>query len=156
VTGLRRVFVQPGEVHWSGEPCIFKTVLGSCISVCLWDGVQGIGGLTHFILPRDHGNTGDARFGDVAIPLLGRKLRALGCTALVAKVFGGAGLMHIGDSATIGEGNAHLALAVLQSERIAVVAQRTGGNHGMVIHFSTVDGSVSLRVIKGGAIHGAS
>jgi chemotaxis protein CheD len=125
------------------------------VSVCLWDGVQGIGGLTHFILPRDHGGNGDARFGDVAVPLLGRKLRALGCTDLVAKVFGGAGLMQIGDCATIGDSNTKLALELLQSERIAVVAQRTGGTHGMVIRFSTADGSVDLREIKGAALQPA-
>jgi len=111
-----------------------------------------VGGLTHFILPRDRGGSGDARFGDIAIPMLSRQLRTLGCAALVAKVFGGAGLMQVGTSATIGDSNTHLALDMLQSEGIAVVAQRTGGDRGMVIRFSTADGSVDLRMIKGGII----
>jgi chemotaxis protein CheD len=147
-----QVYVQPGEVHWSVAPCVFKTVLGSCISVCLWDGVHGIGGLTHFILPRARAPNGDARYGDTAIPLLVRKLRGLGCNTLVAKVFGGAAVLPAGHAATVGDSNTEVALALLQADHIAVVAQRTGGAHGVVIQFFTATGAVQLREIKGAQV----
>ncbi len=143
-----QVYVQPGEVHWSREPCVYKTVLGSCVSVCLWDAVHGIGGLTHFILPNARGESASARFGDIAIPLLEAKLRALGCNMLVAKVFGGARVLPNCDTPTIGDNNVNVALALLQARGIAVVARSTGGIHGRVIHFSTADGSVNVRQIS--------
>lgn len=150
MTCICQVYVQPGEVHWSREPCVFKTVLGSCVSVCLWDAPLGIGGLTHFILPQARGAGDSARFGEVAIPLLAAKLRALGATELVAKVFGGARVLRTGDSATIGDANVSTALSMLRSEGITVVAKRTGGQHGIVIQFSTSDGSVEVRQINNG------
>jgi len=146
-----QVYVQPGEVHWSQEPCIFKTVLGSCVSVCLWDAMHRIGGMTHFILPRARGSV-DARFGDVAIPLLMGKLHALGCTTPVAKVFGGAAVLPTQIAATIGDSNTGVALDLLRQEGIEIVAQRTGGLRGIVIQFSVSDGAVLLREIKEGRI----
>ncbi len=148
MTGDDQVYVQPGEVHWSREPCLFKTVLGSCVSVCLWDAAHGIGGMTHFILPHARAAGDSARFGDVAVPLLAAKLRALGGTRLVAKVFGGGNVLRATAGVTIGDGNVSAALALLRAEGITVVAQRTGGLHGIVIQFSTADGSVEVNQIK--------
>jgi chemotaxis receptor (MCP) glutamine deamidase CheD len=146
---LRQVYVQPGEVHWSREACVFKTVLGSCVSVCLWDPAHRVGGMTHFILPRGSGSS-EARFGDVAIPLLVGKLRAFGCTKLVAKVFGGAAVLPTQATATIGDSNSDIAIELLRKEGIQIVAQRTGGLRGVVIQFSTLDGTVALRKIAAG------
>jgi chemotaxis protein CheD len=149
MTAGHQVYVQPGEVRWSVEPCVFKTVLGSCISVCLWDPVHGIGGLTHFILPHDRAATGDTRFADVAVPRLAGKLRGLGCSMLVAKVFGGAAVLPKGHKLTVGDSNTEAALALLREQRIDVVAQRTGGDHGIVLQFFTASGAVQVREIKG-------
>jgi chemotaxis protein CheD len=143
-----QVYVQPGEVRWSVDPCVFKTVLGSCVSVCLWDAVHGFGGLTHFILPLDRAATGDARFADVAIPRLVGKLRALGSNMLVAKVFGGAAVLPKGQSVTVGDSNTQAALTILKSQNIDIVAQRTGGANGIVLQFFTSSGAVQLREIK--------
>ncbi len=44
-------FLYPGMVFAkSGDFCI-TTVLGSCVSVCLWDCVLRVGGMNHFLLP---------------------------------------------------------------------------------------------------------
>jgi chemotaxis protein CheD len=142
------VYLQPGEIRWSVEPCVFKTVLGSCVSVCLWDPIQGIGGLTHFILPRTRLPNDDTRFADIAIPRLTGELRALGCTMLVAKVFGGAAVLPTGQNLTVGDKNTEAALTILRKSNIQIVAQRTGGHHGIVLHFSTSSGAVQLRQIK--------
>ena len=40
-----------GGVHASQEPMIIKTLLGSCIAVCLHDPVAHVGGMNHFMLP---------------------------------------------------------------------------------------------------------
>jgi chemotaxis protein CheD len=149
MTTPRRVFLQQGEIRWSEDGCVFKTVLGSCVSVCLWDTVRGVGGLNHYMLPRGPANGRDARFGDVAIPLLIEGLDALGCTDLVAKVFGGARVAPIGATGTVGDANTELAMQVLQRHRIPLAAQRTGGTQGVVVHYFSASGDALLRPITG-------
>ena len=41
-----------GGVHVSGDGVVLKTLLGSCVSVCLFDPVTRVGGMNHFALPR--------------------------------------------------------------------------------------------------------
>jgi chemotaxis protein CheD len=141
----RRIFLSPGEVAWSEEPTTYKTVLGSCISVCLWDLRHRIGGLNHFILPQARAGEDDPRFGNVAIPRLIAGLRSLGCFDLVAKVFGGATVLRGATTRSVGEANTDAALAWLGQESIPVVAQRTGGETGIVILFESASGEVLVR-----------
>jgi len=143
-----QVYLQPGEIRWSVQPCVFKTVLGSCVSVCLWDAVHGIGGLTHFTLPRARSPDDDTRYADIAIPQLVHELRAVGCSVLVAKVFGGAAVLPNAHALTVGDSNTQAALAILKACGIETVAQRTGGVHGIVLQFSTSSGAAQLREIK--------
>jgi chemotaxis protein CheD len=152
--GIGQVYVQPGEVHWSHEPCLFKTVLGSCVAVCLWDQRLGAGGLTHFVLPRARGGEDDARFGDIAIPRLLGALRSYGCHALVAKVFGGASVLANGPVRSVGDANTDLALAMLRARGIPIVAQRTGGTLGVVITLHITSGEVHLRELRAGPAEG--
>jgi chemotaxis protein CheD len=147
VTPPRQIYVQPGEVHCSTEPCVFKTVLGSCISVCLFDEKLGIGGLNHYVLPKARGGETDARFGDIAIPQLIEMLRRLGCNHLIAKIFGGANVMPAGGGQTIGESNAEIAKTMLALHKIPLIAQRTGGMHGVALRYLSATGEVLLRQI---------
>jgi chemotaxis protein CheD len=110
--------------------------------------VHGYGGITHCILPRARTPSDDTRFADIAIPRLAGKLRALGSTMLVAKVFGGAAVLPSGNSLTVGDSNIRAAIAILQTHHIEIVAQRTGGDNGVVLLFSTANGAVKLREIK--------
>jgi chemotaxis protein CheD len=144
---MERIFVKSGEVHCSENSAIFKTVLGSCVSVCLWDEQLRIGGLNHFILPSGRNAEVDARFGNIAIPQLIARLQALGCSSLVAKVFGGAAVMPTGSIASVGDGNTNLAIALLRERRIPVIAQRTGGGLGIVIQYWSGNGDVLVREI---------
>jgi len=147
VSAPPQVFVHPGDIHWSDEPRVFKTVLGSCVSVCLWDVVLGIGGLTHFVLPSAKGQESGGRFGDVAVPALIGKLRQMGCNTLNAKLFGGAAVLAGAKGPTVGDSNTQLALSVLETARIPVVARRTGGVDGMVLLFYSATGDAGVRII---------
>ena len=65
--------IYPGEMFVSNEDIFIGTVLGSCISIALFDETQRLGGLNHFMLPsgsmRDE-NEEVGRYGDYAIELL--------------------------------------------------------------------------------------
>jgi len=140
-------YLQPGDLLVASEPTAVTTLLGSCISVCLWDSVAQIGGLNHFLLPRGK-PTFDrpGRYGSLALPLLLARLQRSGARTerLTAKVFGGAAMLANAQPGHIGAQNLELALAWLDSQRIAVVASDTGGARGRKLVFRTDDASVSL------------
>ena len=48
---MKTIYVKLGELGVSKEPAVIKTVLGSCISVCVYDSRLKCGGLCHFNLP---------------------------------------------------------------------------------------------------------
>lgn len=144
-----RVFLMQGALHCTGEPTVITTVLGSCVSVCLWEARSGIGGMNHFVMPGSAGNAPEPlRYGPEAMAALHERVTELGAPArlLRAKVFGGAGVIPLGRTQyTVGGENVRLALDWLTDTKIPVVAQYTGGRQGLVIRFSTRTGDVMLR-----------
>ena len=51
MTYPKEVTLHVGGVHASSEPTLIKTLLGSCVAVCLWDPRVQVGGMNHFLLP---------------------------------------------------------------------------------------------------------
>ena len=91
--GVPNAYLHAGHLFVSGTPCRVSTILGSCVSVALFDPVAQVGGLNHFLLPQGPENTApSARFGTIAVPWLIDALVAAGAQrrALQAKLFGGA------------------------------------------------------------------
>jgi chemotaxis receptor (MCP) glutamine deamidase CheD len=69
--GAADIFLAPGELVVCRDAVRIRTILGSCIAVCLWDRRRRVGGVNHYLLPRPtDGKTCDNRFGSVAIPRL--------------------------------------------------------------------------------------
>jgi chemotaxis receptor (MCP) glutamine deamidase CheD len=87
-----------GGVRAAREPSVLKTVLGSCIAVCLTDPVARIGGMNHFMLPAPGDGSeepwGAARYGIHAMDLLVGAMLKAGADRLrlQARLFGGASL----------------------------------------------------------------
>jgi chemotaxis protein CheD len=152
-----RIFLLPGTLHCSAEANVVKTVLGSCVAVCLCDRARGLSGINHFLLPQSGGDRsfGDAaledpraRYGDTATELLVASMLALGSRVdrLEAKVFGGATVLPINNpDLNVGPRNVAVALDRLKALRIPVVAQRTGGNSGLAVNLLTSTGEVLVR-----------
>ncbi|WP_394822735.1 chemotaxis protein CheD [Pendulispora albinea] len=149
-SGLRSVYVHPGQMFASSVPHAITTILGSCVAVCLWDPRTGAGGMNHYVLPYrvlDQGRSG--RFGDVALRSLVERMESLGAARsdLSAKVFGGASLL--GDAKPprepIGAKNVALALDMLKDAGIQVVAKDVYGDTGRKLVFHTNDGTAWVR-----------
>jgi len=148
----RAAQLYPGQLFASGEPSVVITILGSCVAVCLFDAELGIGGMNHFMLPNSVGSAQvSPRFGAVACPRLIEQMIALGSErrSLVAKVFGGACVLEsLRDSAEhLGLKNVAVARAILERERIPIVAQETGGAHGRKLVFVTDSGAAWVQEI---------
>ena len=136
----------------SDQPLWVSTVLGSCVSVCIYDKELQVGGINHFMLPLWNGEGLESpRYGNVAIPRLIEDLLQLRCQRenLVAKVFGGGNVL--GESVSmfrVGERNVTLALQLLEENKIPVIASSTGGDRGRKILFNTFSGEVLQQYIN--------
>ena len=149
---LAELYLHPGEIFASAQPHRVTTILGSCVSVCLFDTRSGVAGLNHFLLPHAPASAEPStRYGDVAIDVLVRRVLALGATrdALVAKVFGGANVLHAfaDDARHIGAANVELAREALTRYGIPIGAEDAGGVRGRKLVFSTPDGAAWVKVI---------
>jgi chemotaxis protein CheD len=141
------VYLHPGQLFVTSEPCEIISVLGSCVSVCIHDRARGIGGANHYLLPSE-GTPPSARYGAFAITsLVARVLQAGAMQAdLVAKVFGGATLIgaKVG-SVALGECNVKVARAVLANAKIPIVAEDVCGLRGRRVVFRPDDGAAIVK-----------
>jgi chemotaxis protein CheD len=144
-------YIEPGYVYFSRQPATLRTVVGSCVAVCLYDRVLTMGGMNHYLKPKVH-DKGKATptFGNVAIPALLRMMEEAGSrrSDIVAQILGGSapeGATHPG----IGEQNVTVARQVLARQGIRVIGEDTGGSIGRKIIFDTGTGEIAvLRVQK--------
>jgi chemotaxis protein CheD len=143
----QRAYLLPGQLHASADPCQIRTILGSCVAICLWDSHQHIGGMNHFLLPASsEGHPATTRFADVATKTLLDKLKAIGCRVphLEAKIFGGSSMFQKQNRtvASLGTQNVAAAIELMSNAGIPVVVQETGGTRGRKIMLNTDDGIV--------------
>ncbi len=146
--------IQPiivGEIHASYEPKWITTLLGSCVSACLFDERVSVGGMNHFMLPIGAGDsTTSASYGVHAMEMLINSLMKLGADRrrLKAKLFGGGAVIKTSDSRwNVGEKNVKFAKSFLEAEGIPLVASHTGGTQAMHIRFHTRTNKALVRVL---------
>jgi chemotaxis protein CheD len=143
-----RHYLYPGTLFAHREPHLVTTVLGSCVSVCLWDAAARVGGINHYLLPLWNGDgLPTPKYGNIAIVKLIEKVQSLGAgSKLIAKLFGGASMWEKTDGLlAIGQRNIELAVELLEQHRIPVVSSDLGGPVGRKIIFHTGDGTVLLK-----------
>lgn len=141
------VKVLPGEYFVSGDDLIIMTVLGSCISACIWDPKIRAGGMNHFMLPDGDSSDGFGRYGSYAMELLINEMLKKGARreTMQAKVFGGAQVMAGFTSMNVGERNTKFVLDYLATERIPVVSQDVLDIHPRKVCFFPVSGKALVK-----------
>lgn len=133
---LREVNVHIGEVKLAGEDQLLKTILGSCIGIALRCRKREICTLSHSLLPKCPDDRTDisGRWVDLAVTSALQLLEAgrREKRHLEAIIAGGGNMIENGSSrkVQIGELNIKMANLVLESHRIPVVAEETGGIAG--------------------------
>lgn len=144
-----------GEIIISSEPAVISTVLGSCISVCLYHPQLRIGGMIHYAHPRVLEGEGDFRYGTMAIQTLVEELEKLSNAPIKqfkAKVVGGASDVD-GEKFTLNVGEQNVAIAedMLKKFGIAIVGRDTGGKRGRKVLFHTHTGELQVAWLGSGA-----
>ena len=141
------VKVLPGEYFVANEDIMVMTVLGSCISACIWDGRVRAGGMNHFMLPDGDSSDGGGRYGSYAMELLINQMLKMGARreTMQAKVFGGAQVMAGFTTMNVGERNTKFVLDYLATERIPVVSQDVLDIHPRKVCFFPVTGKALVK-----------
>lgn len=144
-------FLYPSNLFAADQETQVKTLLGSCIAVCLYDPVLKIGGINHYMLPLWNGEgLATPKYGNIAIEKLLQKMQELGSAQrnIIAKVFGGAESLESQQSFRIGLRNIELAENMLKKHHIKIAGQSTGGKLGRNIIFNTATGEVMMKYIQ--------
>lgn len=148
---VEAVKILPGQYHAARTGAV-TTVLGSCVSTCLWDPASRIGGMNHFMLPGDTASpdspwAASARFGVYAMELVINEMIHLGADRrrMVAKVFGGARLLAGFDRLDVGAKNSKFVLEFLQVEGIRILAQDLLDVCPRKVHFFVDSGKVQVK-----------
>ncbi len=143
------VHISQGEFAiGSSEEDSVTTVLGSCVSACLWDPSAGIGGMNHILVPDGARGLGALHsYGVNAMEILINEIIKHGGTKLrlEAKLFGGASMIErLGD---VGKRNAEFTLNFLEAEGIPCRAQSLGGTQARRIQFWPHDGRARQKLL---------
>jgi chemotaxis protein CheD len=170
--GIAEPFAQPGVGLWPAGPSqrfvvgigelavsndhgsvIVTHALGSCVAICLWDPVVGVGGLIHVLLPDSRINPSRAQqqpaaFADTGIPLLFRTAYQYGVDKKRCRVqlIGGADVTGIapGAEGSIGKRNILAARKLLWKNGVLVHADAVGGTAARTVTLAIADGRVRI------------
>lgn len=122
------------------------TILGSCVSVCMWDEQARIGGMNHFLLA-EGADTNAIKYGAYAMEkLINQLVRAgAGRETLQSKVFGGAAVSNF--VSDIGQKNAVFAREFLATEGIPCRGESLGGTKARRVRFVPTTGSAQMLFV---------
>lgn len=145
-----------GEFYATAAKEGIGTLVGSCISTCIFEKGGGIGGMNHFLIPGDFRDeeifiSPSARIGMFALELLMGELIKLKVDRdkLCAKIFGG-GSSQSGKSG-MGENNIRFIKTLLKMEQIPIISEDLGGNWARKVIFFPENGRVMIKRISMGS-----
>ncbi|MDY6935460.1 MAG: chemotaxis protein CheD [Spirochaetota bacterium] len=145
--------IHPGELYVSSEDELIGTLLGSCVSVCLYDAKREISGMNHFMLPGRISSTDifedkSARYGITAINELFSQMEKAGSSKrdLIGKIFGGGHVLDVENSImSIPLDNIRLAKIMVEIEDVPIVEIEVGDNYTRKLLMDVRSGKVYLK-----------
>ncbi|MFA5982894.1 MAG: chemoreceptor glutamine deamidase CheD [Methylococcaceae bacterium] len=150
--------ILPGEYYVTKEDELITTVLGSCISACVRDRENGIGGMNHFMLPETsasklkNGNeaiVGNAtRYGNFAMEHLINTILSNGGKRknLEVKVFGGGKIVPT--LSDVGRKNIEFILEYIDTEALPLLSQDLGDIYPRKVIYFPRTGKVKMKKIQ--------
>ena len=141
------------QLKTGAKATVLRTILGSCIGICIYDRIKKVGGMVHILLPNSIQGKDikiPEKYAESAIPLLVERLLKEGAKkeTMSAKIAGGASMFKFESSISlgqIGERNIAETKKVLEKLKIPLLQEDVGGNVGRVINFFLQDGRLAVR-----------
>jgi chemotaxis protein CheD len=151
IVDLKKIFVLGGQIVITTVPKEFVTILGSCVSVCLWDRKIKAGGMNHFLLPETVNDSTSLQGGIAATRLLIQTMLSQ-CSFIAnleAKIYGGSNRFFKDESfLNVGHQNVVAAKFALEEAGIPIALEDTRGIAGRKIYFNTQTGTVKVERIE--------
>jgi chemotaxis protein CheD len=132
-------------------PDILRTILGSCIGICVYDPENGVGGLAHIMLPNQTAEAVNLKkYAETAIPMMIEDMITEGADKkqIKAKITGGATMFKMASDSfigAIGVNNTKRVREVLEENGIQIMAEDVGGDYGRTIDFYIKTGQVKIK-----------
>ncbi len=151
------ITVDTGNIKVSdNSTTLITSALGSCVAITIYDQVQKLGGMLHYILPENPGGKKKEKYADTGIKLLLEKILELNAKKkdLVAKMVGGAIMFEefMDDiENSIGKRNVKKGKEVIKDLGIKLLSQDVGGNYGRSVKFQLSNGHIYISSYKTGA-----
>lgn len=147
---LTKYMLKPGFIYVSSRPAIVSTVLGSCVSVCIYDSVRNTGGMNHFQKPKTSTpENSTARFGNISTMALVNIMLKGGSKAenLEAQIIGGSFNPKYSKK-DIGKKNIKEAKKALKKKKVKIVSEDVGGAKGRKVVFNTLNNEVAVVKVE--------
>jgi len=150
--------ILPGEYYVTGQNEIIATVLGSCISVCIRDPKNRIGGMNHFMLPDKKNISGSSwnfksadqatRYGTYAMEHMINDIIKHGGKRnnFEIKLCGGGQIIE--SMTNIGLKNINFIKAFLVTEGYEVVSEDVGDIYPRKVRYSPVTGKLRIKKLE--------
>ena len=151
---VAKVYLKPGELYFSARPAIVSTVLGSCVSVTMFNRGRSVGAICHAVLPEEKSPGEAFRYVDSSIRIMLRSFKRHGIhsSEIEVKLFGGSDVLPHDDDRdrgfTVGKQNIEVALDVIEKEGLLLITSDLGGTQGRKILFNTHTGEILLKRLR--------
>jgi chemotaxis protein CheD len=145
-------YLMPGRIFTASKPHVITAIVGSGVTVCLWDSISKVGGANHYLLPNDaSGSPQDPKYAQFANQQLLREVLEKGANrnSLQAKIFGGSvpTVMFSKTNDCIGARNIEAAVQFVTQEKLQLVQREAGGTKARKILFQTDDGRSWMELL---------
>lgn len=140
-----KYYLKPGYVFFSSQGYIIETILGSCISVSLWDKKNKMGVMTHYIYASYREEERKAYTGKIALPFAYNIMIKKGSIVedLIAYVAGGGENPKLSDK--VSKDNVSYALEFLKEKNIKVEVIDVGKEDSRKAIFNSETGEFIVR-----------
>lgn len=141
---LNNVYLAPGTLYVARAPCVITTLVESCVAVTMWSPRRKVGGMTHYLLPRQTMGESSPRYGETALALLLARMEIFGCVAseCETRVYGGAG-------SGLGEQNVVTAREFARARLLRIVDEQAGGRVSRRLLLDIETGGVDVMPLGG-------
>ncbi|OHD23241.1 MAG: hypothetical protein A2Y34_07415 [Spirochaetes bacterium GWC1_27_15] len=156
-----KIYIVPiGGIYVTKDPMVLQTVLGSCVSVTLFDKKLKFGGMNHIVLPGSFIGMEvekmikekDSRYGIFSLEKLIYEMLNFGSQKkdMEAKIFGASFMGRKKQILDIQTSNVEFVKSFLDMAKIKIVEELTLQNEALKIFFNTQTGIVEVERLNSG------
>lgn len=147
-------YISIGGLYTTNKPMIIQTLLGSCVSVILYDNITKNAAMNHIVLPGSFSENDSAemfeernpKYGIFSIEKLLYEMKKMGSKKhdIIAKLYGASYMGRKNKILNIQELNVDFVKTFLKMVKIKIVEEHIYNNEALKVFFNTSNGEVKI------------